>query len=175
MKVLGIDPGIERFGWALVEKTPAGLCYLASGVERTSPRDPHGERLLALLRFLEGYLKEAKPELVAMERVFFEKNAKTAIAVGEIRGVVLAVSAKFGLPLVEFSPPEVKLLVSGYGKADKRSVAEMVRRELKLDRAKRLDDETDALALALCGIFRNNYSRATGTSPFPRGGNAEKP
>lgn len=162
MKVLGIDPGIERFGWAIVEKTPAGLCYLASGVERTSPKKSGGERLYALLRFLEGCIKETKPELVALEKIFFEKNAKTAIAVGEIRGIVLAVSAKFGLPLAEFSPPEVKLLVAGYGKADKQSVAEMVRRELKLENAKRLDDETDAIALALCGIFRNNYSRAVG-------------
>ena len=175
MKVLGIDPGMERFGWALVEKTPAGLRYCASGVKRTSPKQSHGERLLVLMRFLEGYLKKAKPELVAMEKIFFEKNAKTAIAVGEIRGVVLAVSAKFGLPLMEFSPPEVKLLVSGYGKADKQSVAEMVRRELKLDSAKRLDDETDALAIALCGVFRNNYSQATGISAPYRGGRREKP
>lgn len=169
MKVLGIDPGIERFGWGLVEKTPRGLCYLASGVERTSPKKSHGERLWMLLRFLERKVGGARPDLVAIEKVFFEKNAKTAIAVGEIRGVVLAVSAKFGLPLVEFSPPEVKLLVAGYGKADKQSVADMVRRELKLEAANRLDDETDAIALALCGIFRNNIPQAAGTS-LHRGG-----
>ncbi len=157
MKVLGIDPGIERLGWAVVEKTEQGPRRIASGVERTSAKHPHGERLLQLSRFLESRMKEVGPERIAIEKIFFKKNAKTAISIGEIRGIALSLAAKFGLGVLEFSPSEVKLLVAGYGKADKKSVARMVGLSLALDKTRRLDDETDALALALCGVFHKNY------------------
>lgn len=160
MKVLGIDPGIERFGWALVEQTGAEIRRMDSGVVRTSAKKPHSERLHEISRFLEAKVRDTMPERLSIEKIFFEKNVKTAIAIGEIRGIALALAAKHNVEIVEFAPSEVKVQVAGYGRADKKSVAHMVRLRLRLADTKQLDDETDALALALCGIFHNNYREA---------------
>lgn len=149
MKILGIDPGIERLGWGLIEKTPRGIKRLDSGVKRTLKTKRESERLWEIYQFLDELIKKEKPEILSTEKLFFSKNVKTALIIGEVRGLILALSAKHSLTLKEFAPLEVKLAVCGYGRAEKTSVAHMVRLMLNLPQNKLLDDETDALALAI--------------------------
>ena len=153
MKVLGIDPGIERLGWGLVEKKENGVSYLKSGVKKTLKTESPPARLLEIQNFLEELLARERPEVAAVERLFFSKNVKTALQVSEVRGVILAAAEKAGVAIKEFKPPEVKMALTGYGRAGKKNVAEFLKFSLKLPERKMLDDETDALALALCGIY----------------------
>lgn len=148
-RILGIDPGIERLGWGLIEKTPRGIERLASGVKRTLKTKRESERLLEIYEFLDALMQKEKPGVLATEKLFFSKNVKTALIIGEVRGLILALGAKHSLTLKEFAPLEVKLAVCGYGRAEKTSVAHMVRLMLQLPQNKLLDDETDALALAI--------------------------
>lgn len=149
MKILGIDPGIERLGWGFIEKTQYGIKRLDSGVKRTLKTKRESERLWEIYEFLDAMIQKEKPEVLATEKLFFSKNVKTALIIGEVRGLILALSAKHSLTLKEFAPLEVKLAVCGYGRAEKTSVAHMVRLMLQLPQNKLLDDETDALALAI--------------------------
>lgn len=149
MKILGIDPGIERLGWGLIEKKPEGIKYLSSGVKKTSKHQKESERLWEIAEFLDKLIKKEKPETLATEKLFFAKNVKTALVIGEVRGVILAASAEHGLALKEFTPLELKVSICGYGRASKEGVANMVSLLLNLPQNKLLDDETDALALAI--------------------------
>ncbi|MDP3762739.1 MAG: crossover junction endodeoxyribonuclease RuvC, partial [bacterium] len=97
MKVLGIDPGIERLGWGLIEKKDDGIGYLKSGVKKTLKTESQPARLLEIQNFLEELLARERPEVAAVERLFFSKNAKTALQVGEVRGVILAAAEKAGV------------------------------------------------------------------------------
>ncbi len=149
MIVLGVDPGIERLGWGVIEKTPKGLRRIDSGVKRTSSRDHTSQRLLEIYDFLDALVTTQKPSLLGVERLFFTTNVKTAITIGEVFGVILTVAAKYNLSIIEFSPPEVKMAVCGHGRADKKEIASMLRFSIELPQRTMLDDETDALALAL--------------------------
>lgn len=149
MIVLGVDPGIERLGWGIIEKTSKGLRRIDSGVKITSKSDATSQRLFAIYNFLDELIAIQKPTLLGIERVFFTTNAKTAITIGEVRGVVLTLAAKYDLSVAEFSPPEIKVAVSGNGTADKKEIASMLRFSMELPSRKMLDDETDALAIAL--------------------------
>lgn len=152
-RILGIDPGIERLGWGILEKTPEGVRYVSSGVKKTSSQKRTGTRLLEIQNFLEQLLTEERLEVVVVERIFFAKNAKTALQIGEVRGVILAAAAKYKITVRELAPLEVKLAVTGYGRADKKNIYEMLKLSLKLPTKKMLDDETDAIALALAGVI----------------------
>lgn len=155
MNILGIDPGIERLGWGLVQKTRTGFLRLDSGVKHTSSDDDKGKRLLEIHNFLDELIYVQKPGLLGIERLFFTTNAKTAITIGEVRGVILTLAAKYSVPTVELSPPEVKTAICGYGKANKKDVEAMLRFSIELPTRSMLDDETDALAIAISAAVIN--------------------
>ncbi len=148
--VLGIDPGLSRCGYGAVLATGGSGRAVAFGVLRTAPADPLPERLAQLARDLEALVAELSPCAVAVERVLFQNNARTAISVGQASGLALVAAARVGIPVVEYSPNEVKLAVAGHGAADKEQVQLMVARLLGLAEVPRPPDAADALALALC-------------------------
>lgn len=152
MLMLGIDPGIARIGYGAIEFRGEKILACAHGCLETSKNNSQGERLLCIRKGLRSLLKKYHPAAVAVEKLFFAKNAKTAGAVGESRGVILLAAAEAKLPIVEMTPLQVKLSVTGYGRADKRQVQEMVRRILKMRVIPKPDDAADALAIALCGM-----------------------
>lgn len=149
MKVLGIDPGTAALGYGIVERTGARLRAIDNGCLTTSPDLPLPDRLLAVHRFVADLIELHSPELVAVERLFFSRNAQTAFGVGQARGVVLLAAAEAGLPVREATPSEVKTAIAGYGAADKEQVGRMVAVVLGLAAAPSTDDAADALAVAV--------------------------
>lgn len=149
MIVLGIDPGVRRIGYGLVQKEGSRLTCLEAGILKVTAL----KQELALQEAKQELflvIKKFQPQLLAIERLFFAKNKKTALAVAEARGVVLLSAAECGVPVVEYAPNAVKLGVAGYGKADKKAVWKMVQFTLGLQ-GKMIDDASDALALAILG------------------------
>ncbi len=149
MIVLGIDPGTAALGWGLVDRTGGTLRLVDAGCLETSPDLALPDRLLAIHRFLEELIARHGPDIVAVERLFFSRNAQTAFAVGQARGVVLLAAAAAGKLVREATPSEVKLAVTGSGTADKEQVGRMVAVSLGLREAPRPDDAADALAVAI--------------------------
>ena len=152
MFALGIDPGLSRCGYGAVRRQRAGLHAVAAGVIRTPPADPLAVRLASLLAELRSLLAELDPEVVVVERVLFQANARTAMAVGQASGVALVAAAERGCPVVQYSPNEVKQAVAGYGSAGKDQVQRMVQALLGLAERPRPPDTADALALAVCHL-----------------------
>lgn len=150
MIVLGIDPGLATMGYGVVSRQGARLAALAYGVIRTPPDQETPARLLTIASELEELLETHSPDELATERLFFARNEKTAFSVGRTIGVVLVTAARRGIPWTEYTPPQVKEAVVGYGAADKRQVQYMVQRILGLDQPPRPDDAADALAVAIC-------------------------
>jgi len=149
MTILGIDPGSVRVGYGLVEKRAGVLVYRESGLLET-PGGTKAERLVGLERSLTALVLRVKPDRAGIERLFITKNQKTVMEVAEARGVIVAALTRQGIPLIELSPPEIKLAVTGDGRATKEAVARMVSRTLlSLPREKRIDDVTDALGIAI--------------------------
>jgi crossover junction endodeoxyribonuclease RuvC len=148
--VLGIDPGTAALGYGIVERTSATLRAVDHGCVVTSPDLPLGERLLAIHTRVRELIALHAPEIVAVERVFFSRNAQTAMAVGHARGVVLLAAAEAGVPVGEATPNEVKSAVAGYGAADKEQVSRMVALVLGMAARPTPDDAADALAVAVC-------------------------
>ncbi len=163
--VLGIDPGLSRCGYGAVARDGSCFSARAYGVLRTEPHDPLPTRLAALETDLEALVAELAPGAVAVERVLFQVNARTAISVGQASGLALAVAARAGIPVVQYSPNEVKLAVTGDGAADKVAVQMMVTRLLDLPRAPQPPDAADALALALCHAWRDRLERDLPIAP----------
>lgn len=149
MRCLAFDPGFERLGVAVVEKVGGKETLLYSECVRTSTSLPFSERLHVLGKEVERLIAEWKPSIAALEHIFFEKNAKTAIGVAGVRGVLSYLAALHGLPLFEYTPLEVKVAITGYGKSDKSAVGAMVKRLVTIPPKKRLDDELDAIAIGL--------------------------
>jgi crossover junction endodeoxyribonuclease RuvC len=147
--VLGIDPGTAALGYGIVERRGGRLRMVDAGCLETSPELPLPERLLAVHRLVTEQLELHRPDLLAVERLFFSRNAQTAFAVGQARGVVLLAGAEAGVPVREATPNEVKIAVTGYGAADKEQVGRMVAVVLGLDAPPRPDDAADALAVAI--------------------------
>lgn len=153
MFALGLDPGTATTGYGLVRLDPDGsLLAVKYGVITTPKNTPAAERLLILYDQLQDLLHEHKPETVAVEKLFFQRNVSTALAVGQARGVMLLASARAGLQVSEYTPNEIKQAVAGYGSAGKRQMQEMVRVLLALDDIPRPDDAADALAVAICHL-----------------------
>jgi crossover junction endodeoxyribonuclease RuvC len=148
--VLGIDPGTAALGYGIVERTGSRLRAVDYGCLTTSPDAALPERLLAIHSHIAELIETHHPDLVAVERLFFSKNAQTAFAVGQARGVVLLAAAQAGIPVREATPNEVKAGVTGYGNADKGQVARMVTVILQLAEVPTPDDTSDALATAIC-------------------------
>ena len=150
MIVLGIDPGTAMTGYGLVERTGSRLRAVDYGCLETPAGMPLPQRLLLIQDGLSDLIESHRPDLVAVERLFFNKNVQTAFAVGQARGVALLTAARFGLPVHEYGPHEVKLAVTGHGRAEKVQVQRMVQVVLGLAVLPRPDDAADALAIAIC-------------------------
>jgi crossover junction endodeoxyribonuclease RuvC len=168
---MGIDPGVATMGYGIVRGPDAdggaggdglgGFESIAFGALTTAPGEALEKRLLSLYGGLRDVLRTHRPSQVAVEQLFFGKNATTAAAVGQARGVALLAAAEFGLPVFEYKPAEVKFTVAGFGKADKAQMQRMVQTLLGLNAIPRPDDAADALAIALCHL-RNARVRNLG-------------
>ena len=150
MIILGVDPGTAALGYGIVERTGGRLRAIDYGCLETSPDLPLPERLLAIHGLLSDLIELHEPAIVAVERLFFSRNAQTAIAVGQARGVVLLAAAQHGRTVREATPSEVKSAVAGYGAADKGQVQRMVQLVCGMSELPTPDDAADALAVAIC-------------------------
>lgn len=149
--ILGIDPGIADTGYGVIEKDKSGnLTCLSYGSVKTKAKTAMDERLEIINKELTKIIKKNKPKLIAVEQLFFCKNAKTALIVGQARGVVLLTARQNKIPATEFTPLQVKQAVTAYGQASKIQVQKMVKLLLNLDKLPEPDDAADALAIAIC-------------------------
>jgi crossover junction endodeoxyribonuclease RuvC len=150
MRILGLDPGTATVGYGLIEIEDGQPSLVTYGVLSTSPEDGDTSRRLQMIyEELNGLIEQYKPNLAAVEELFFGRNITTAVRVGQARGVLLLALANAGIPVAEYSPPKIKEAVSGYGKASKQQVQFMVQNILDLDEIPRPDDAADGLAVAL--------------------------
>jgi crossover junction endodeoxyribonuclease RuvC len=150
--VLGIDPGLSRCGYGCVEQRGRAQRAVAAGVITTPPHQPVPQRLAELQREVRSLITELRPAVVAIERVLFQVNVRTAMSVGQAAGVVMAEAAAAGCDVVEYSPNEVKQAVAGWGAANKQQMERMVQTLLGIDQPLRPVDAADAVALALCHL-----------------------
>lgn len=161
MIVLGIDPGTALVGWGFVDTGPGNdlskAKCLGYGCISTDKSMTASQRLLAVSNGMEQLLKEQRPDLVSIEKLFFAKNQTTAMAVSQARGVILLAIEKAGLPIVEFSPPQIKQALTGYGKAEKAQIQHMVAMLLRLPGIPKPDDAADALAIAITGAQTRQF------------------
>ena len=165
MIVLGIDPGTAALGYGIVESTGGRLRAVDHGVFETSPDTAMPERLLAAHGCVTSLIAAHSPDVVAVERLFFSRNAQTAFGVGQARGVVLLAAAQQGVTVVEATPNEVKSAVAGYGAADKEQVQRMVQVVLGMPELPRPDDAADALAIAVWAANSVGSSGRASLSP----------
>jgi crossover junction endodeoxyribonuclease RuvC len=157
MRVLGIDPGSLVTGFGVVEDGANGLQALAWGAVRTTARQPLCERLKRIYEGLCQTVQIWQPEAVSVEQVFFAENPKTALTLGHARGVALLTVAHAALPLVEYSALEIKMAVTGYGRAAKSQMQQMVQTLLRLDALPQPADAADALAAAICHVHTQKF------------------
>ncbi|MGI6368216.1 MAG: crossover junction endodeoxyribonuclease RuvC [Anaerolineae bacterium] len=150
MLVLGLDPGLATTGWALVRGDGQHLDPADYGVIRTDPAESLATRLVVLHDTLEQLIAHHAPDAAAIEELFFSTNVRTAMLVGQARGVALLTLAQAGLPTWEYTPMQVKQAVTGYGGADKRQIQQMVQMLLNLKSIPQPDDAADALAISIC-------------------------
>jgi len=158
--VLGVDPGTASMGVAIVSLTGSSYASVHYDCVTTKPAMRFPERLRLLNRAIAGLIRKYRPEAMAMERLFFTKNARTAIAVGQAQGAILLAAAGVDLDLAQYTPNEVKIAVTGDGRADKASVAFMMQKLLGLSEVPRPDDAADALAIAYTHLVSTRRSRA---------------
>ena len=154
MIILGIDPGLARVGFGLIETSAEQIKMLDCGIIKTSKLESEGERMVEIAKDLSELIQKWNPNLAAVEKFFFYKSS-TTINVVQARGVLIMTLARFKIPIVEFPPMQIKLAVTSYGKASKEEVLDGVMRELSLDSPPRPDDAADALAIALTGFFQH--------------------
>ena len=153
MIILGIDPGLARVGFGLIEASSKHIKMLDCGIIKTNKSESEGERMVEIAKDLSELIQKWNPNLAAVEKFFFYKSS-TTISVVQARGVLLMILARFKIPIVEFAPMQIKLAVAGSGHAKKDEVLEAVMRELNLTTPPRPDDAADALAIALTGLFQ---------------------
>lgn len=162
MVILGIDPGYAIVGFGLLQHERATVSLLACGAINTEAGLPLSKRLLQIANDLDELICRFKPDVMAIERLYFGNNVTTGIGVAQARGVILMTAERHGIPIFEYDPSQVKLAVTGYGKAEKTQVMDMTKRLLKLREVPKPDDAADAVAIALC------YARSS-TSLLNRG------
>lgn len=150
MRILGIDPGYAIIGFGILDYAGANFAPLEYGAITTEAHTDFGMRLRCIYEDMTFLLKRYTPDSLAIEKLFFHTNKTTAIDVAQARGVILLSAAQQGIPVFEYTPPQVKQAVVGYGKAEKRQVMDMTRRILHLQEIPKPDDAADALALAIC-------------------------
>lgn len=163
MIVLGIDPGTTRIGWALLRSSKENIKPIDYGCWETSKKT-QGQRLAKIAKDLNGVIKKNKPSILAIEKVFFFKNAKTVMSISEAIGVILLIAEKNHLPCIELTPLEIKRNLIGYGRADKKDVQKTVQYFFSLEVMPKPDDIADALAVALAGInkIKDGYPQKNG-------------
>ena len=149
MRILGIDPGTATTGFGVIEKNGSVLKFVDAGVITTSPEISMPNRLVMIHEEMTQVIREVKPDQVAIELLYFANNVTTAMTVGQSRGVVTLACAAAGLPIAEYTPLQVKMAVTGYGRADKKQIQEMVKMMLKLSAVPKPDDAADGLAIAI--------------------------
>ena len=150
MKILGIDPGMAIVGYGLIEINKEEIKLLTSGSIQTDKKLSDSKRLLEIQEDLSTIVKKYKPDCASVEELFFFKNQKTVIPVAEARGVILTVLEKYNIPTFSYTPMEVKQVLTGYGRAEKKEVEQMVKISLGTDTLPKLDDTVDAIAIAIC-------------------------
>lgn len=149
MRILGIDPGTGIMGFGVIDVSQGGLKLVDAGVIKTPPHTPQDERLEEIYTSLTEIIKDTKPDSFSIEKLFFVRNITTAMSVAEARGVAILAARQNGLPVSEYTPLQIKQTVTGYGRADKKQIQEMVRIQLGLKEAPKPDDAADALAAAI--------------------------
>lgn len=155
MRILGIDPGFARVGWATITVNNLQLTVNNYGCIETSKNNNPQERLVHVYKQVSSLIKKYKPDALAIEELFFTNNAKTAFKVGEARGVIILAGAMQKIPVFSYTPLQVKVAITGYGSADKGQVGRMIKAILKLKKMPKLDDTADAIAVALTHAFTN--------------------
>ncbi len=150
MKILGIDPGMAIVGYGMIGVEKDKIELLTSGSIQTDKKLEDSKRLLEIYNDLSQIVEKYKPDCASVEQLFFFKNQKTIIPVAEARGVILTVLEKYGIPTFSYTPMEVKQVLTGYGRAEKKEVEQMVRLTLESEKLPRLDDTVDAIAIAIC-------------------------
>jgi crossover junction endodeoxyribonuclease RuvC len=159
MIILGIDPGIANTGYGIIDEVKKSgsknkFKYLGCGLIKTAPSSPIAERLQKLNNDLSKIIKVFQPDAVAIENVYFFRNLKTVIPVSQAQGVILLTAAKNKLPVSRFTPLQVKMTVTGFGRAEKKIVQQSVKKTLKLKELPKSDDAVDALAVALTYLIK---------------------
>lgn len=152
MRVAGVDPGTAITGYAFLSLDGSRICPDEFGCIRTDAGTPPAERLLAIYERFSALVDRYRPDVVALERVFFNANVKTAMSVAHASGVIMLVAAQRGIELVSYTPLEVKMAIAGYGRAEKRQIQEMVKVMLNLSERPSPDDVADAIAIAICHL-----------------------
>ena len=150
MKILGIDPGMAIVGYALIEIKNDKIELLTSGSIQTDKKLSDSKRLAEIYDDLSVIVEKYQPDCASVEQLFFFKNQKTVIPVAEARGVILTVLEKFNIPTYSYTPMEVKQVLTGYGRAEKKEVEQMVKLTLESQELPKLDDTVDAIAIAIC-------------------------
>lgn len=150
MKILGIDPGMAIVGYGLIEINKEEIKLVTSGSIQTDKKLSDSKRLLEIQEDLSTIVKKYQPDCASVEELFFFKNQKTVIPVAEARGVILTVLEKYNIPTFSYTPMEVKQVLTGYGRAEKKEVEQMVKISLGVDTLPKLDDTVDAIAIAIC-------------------------
>jgi len=155
--ILGIDPGLADTGYGLIEKNNNQLTCLAYGSIKTKAKIEMAGRLEIINKELNKIIKKYQPDLIAVEELFFCKNVKTALIIGQARGVIMLTAKQRKVPLAEYTPLQIKQAVSSYGRAGKQQVQAMVKLLLKLSQTPKPDDAADALAAAICAANSTNF------------------
>ena len=152
MVILGIDPGTAATGYGFIKTSSKRISLVDFGCIKTAAGEEMPKRLLKLRKELKKLIKEFEPKVMVIERLFFNTNAKTAMTVGQARGVVMLVAAEAKLPVLEYTALQAKKELTGYGRADKKQVEKAVKKCLQIRRSIRPDDAADALAVAICHV-----------------------
>lgn len=149
MKILGIDPGMAIVGYSILETDKDNLKLLHSGSIQTKKGERESARLLEIFNDMNTIVETYKPDVCAIEKLFFFRNQTTVMPVAHARGVILTVLEKFKVPIYEYTPMEVKQILTGYGRAEKKEVEQMVKIALETDKLPKLDDTVDSIAIAI--------------------------
>ncbi|MFC1651611.1 crossover junction endodeoxyribonuclease RuvC [Patescibacteria group bacterium] len=154
MIILGIDPGTAALGYGLIQGDKDNLKLIKYGCVKTESKQAMPFRLHIIHKEIKKLMQKYKPDQLAVEEIFFAKNSKTALKVGQARGVILLLGAEHRIPVFDYTPLQVKQSVTAYGRADKQQVQKMVQAILKLKEIPEPDDAADALAVAICHMFQ---------------------
>ncbi len=152
MIIIGIDPGLATVGFGVIRKEKNGATAISYGCIRTSPEKQNPERLMEIYNEVNALFEKYSPSAVAVEKLFFTNNITSAMGVSEARGVIFLAAQQKNIPVIEYTPNQIKQAITGSGRADKKQIQEMIKRLLKLNELPQPDDAADGLSIALCHI-----------------------